>query len=172
MDKKTDRLNYWGRLIRNLREAHNLSQTDMALRLETDQSTVCRWERGVTEPNFHFRKRIDEMAREAGLATLGDVSAIVNHSPFPMILVSRDMTVVSASKSSGFRAGTSCISQTPPEEQAFLLEFQRDVDASGFWDQALEKLDYEFNFGDEARKAVLVPVVIRTEVFGLVQKAW
>ena len=163
---------YWSGILKKIRRQSGLSQGALADLLETDQPTVSRWERSLFVPSIAFQERIESFASQLGVATLHDVVAVVSHSPFPMILVSKDMMVVAASVSSGFEVGRTTIDQTPPEEREFLIKFSNDVADSGFWEQTVEKLDYEFEAGGHRRLAVLVPVVMQGEIYAFVQKAW
>jgi transcriptional regulator with XRE-family HTH domain len=162
---------YWSAILRKIRRQAGLSQGGLADLLRTDQPTISRWERRLFVPSPAFQRLIESIATEFGVATLHDVAAVVMHSPFPMILVSQEMMVIAASASSGFEADRTTIDQTPEEERAFLRKFSEEVAASGFWEQRIEKFDYEFCLGDERRKAVLVPVVMQGAVYALVQKA-
>ncbi len=163
---------YWPQLIKSLRISLNLSQSEFSERLGVDQASVSRWERGKTEPQYDLRKVLDGMAKQAGLAVLGDLIDVVNASPFPMILVSRSREVFAASASSGFQASGSVVEQTPPEERSFLEDFDDQLSAAGFWSGGLTRFDYEFPAEGEVRRAIVIAVTIRGEIFALVQKAW
>lgn len=162
---------YWSGILKRIRKQTGLSQGALADLLKTDQPSVSRWERCLFAPSLHFQRKVEAFASSVGVATLHDAMAIVTHSPFPMILVSRDMMVIAASASSGFEVDKTTMEQTPPEERVFLERFSNDVDESGFWEQSIEKLDYDFEVGDERRRAVLVPVVMEGIIHALVQKA-
>jgi transcriptional regulator with XRE-family HTH domain len=148
-----------------------ISQTKLADRIGTDQVTLSRWERGEFAPSYKYRRTIEQLAQEAGLASLNDIVGLVTHSPFPMILVSRELIVVAASQSSGFSEGFGTAEQTPDDERDFFAKFRLDVEASGFWDLKTSKLDYAFEIEGLTRKAIMVPVVVHGEVYALVQKA-
>jgi transcriptional regulator with XRE-family HTH domain len=163
---------YWGMLIRSLRVSQQLSQLQLAEVLGVDQTTISRWERGLSKPQYNLRKALHGLARDAGLATLGDLTNIVNFSPFPMILVDRSKEVIAASVSSGFKPGLTVAEQTPPEEQIFLQDFIDQLEASGFWTGVCAKFDYAFSTETECRRAVVIPITIRGQVFALTQKAW
>jgi len=163
---------YWAKLIKSLRDSLQVSQNRFSERLDVDQATVSRWERGLTEPHYEMRKILHEMAGDAGLATLGDLTNIVNFSPFPMILVDRRQEVYAASMSSGFKTNQSVTDQTAPEEQAFLQNFIGQLEAAGFWEGDCPKFDYEFRQETKTRLAIVVAITIRGEIFALVQKAW
>lgn len=163
---------YWSGVLKKIRKQAGLSQGALAELLETDQPTVSRWERRMFVPSPLFQEKLEQCASRFGIATLHDIVAVVKHSPFPMILVSRDMMVMAASVTSGFEAGRTTIEQTPPEERHFLMQFSENISVSGFWDRTIEKLDYEFEIEQQRRRAVVVPVVMQGAVYALVQKAW
>ena len=164
--------NYWRKLIKSLRISQQFSQFQLAEVLGVDQATISRWERGLSEPQYKQRKVLHGLARDAGLATLGDLTNIVNFSPFPMILVDRWKEVIAASESSGFKPGLTVTEQTPPEEQVFVKDFADQLEAAGFWTGGCAKFDYAFNTETECRRAVVIPITIRGQVFALTQKAW
>lgn len=163
---------YWSGLIKHLKSALSLSQTEFADRLGIDQSTVSRWERGLSEPQYEIRKVLEDMARERGLAMLDDAATVVRHSPFPMILVDRKTIVMAASVSSGFAQGLSAVEQTPPEERPILEQFNKALEQSGFWERKCAKWEYEANVDGELRRAIVVAINMRGEVYALVQRAW
>lgn len=50
--------------IKNVRQKALLSQEDFAKQLGVSHSTVNRWEKGKTLPNFKTMKRIDNFCKE------------------------------------------------------------------------------------------------------------
>lgn len=162
---------YWSGILKKIRKQTGLSQGGLADLLKTDQPTISRWERCLFAPSAIFQQKIEALAGQVGVATLHDAVAVVAHSPFPMILVSREMMVIAASISSGFEIGKTTIEQTAIEEQSFLERFSHDIAESGFWEQSVEKMDYAFEVNGKHRRAVLVPVVMQGIVYALVQKA-
>jgi transcriptional regulator with XRE-family HTH domain len=164
---------YWAKLCRNLRQALNLTQIQMAERLGTDQTSVSRWERGLTEPQFEMRQLIEGLAQGQGLATLDHIVSAVRLSPFPMILVDRQSRVIAASSCSGFTAGVSVFDETPADERENLEHFNARLESSGFWDHRCDHLHYEAEInGKRQLAAVVTAIVIRGAVYALVQKAW
>jgi transcriptional regulator with XRE-family HTH domain len=164
---------YWSKLCRNLRQALNLTQIQMAERLGTDQTCVSRWERGLTEPQFEMRQLIEGLAQGQGLATLDHIVIAVRLSPFPMILVDRQSRVIAASSCSGFTAGVSVFDETPADERENLEHFNARLESSGFWDHRCDHLHYEAEInGKRQLAAVVTAIVIRGAVYALVQKAW
>ncbi len=164
---------YWAQLCRNLRQALNLTQIQMAERLGTDQTSISRWERGLTEPQYEMRQLIEGLAQGQGLATLDQFVTAVRLSPFPMILVDRKTRVIAASASSGFTPGLSAFDETPEAERGNLGQFNSQLESSGFWDQRCDHLHYEAEInGKRQLAAVVTPVVIRGGIYALVQRAW
>lgn len=53
-------------LIRSLREAANLSQRDLALKLKVDETAVSHWETGKSAPK---RARLAQVAKALGVST-------------------------------------------------------------------------------------------------------
>lgn len=47
--------------VKRLRKKMNWSQLELAMELGVEQSTVSRWERGVTEPAGLYAKSLDRM---------------------------------------------------------------------------------------------------------------
>lgn len=169
----TDTSDYWSQLCKSLRQALNLTQAQMAERLGTDQTSLSRWERGLREPQYDMRQLIEALAQGQGLATLDHFVTAVRLSPFPMILVDRQCRVIAASACSGFTPGLSAFDETPPAERENLKQFDNLLDASGFWDQRCDHLNYETEINGQRRlAAVVTAVVIRGGIYALVQKAW
>lgn len=164
---------YWAQLSKSLRQALNLTQSQMAERLGTDQTSISCWERGLTEPQFEMRQLIEGLAQGQGLATLDHIVTAVRLSPFPMILVDRRSRVIAASTCSGFTPGISVMGETPVEERENLEQFNAQLEASGFWEQRCGHLNYEADINGQRRlAAVVTAIVIRGVIYALVQKAW
>lgn len=163
---------YWTNLCRKLRLSLNLTQKEMAVRLGINQATLSRWERGLTEPQFESRGLIQALAQGQGLGAVDDLENVVRVSPFPMLLMDHHNRVVAASERSGFTPGLPVIDQTPPERQSKGEAFLERLRAEGFWDHHCGSLDYMAEIDGEVRRAVVSPVVLRGEVYALVQKEW
>lgn len=162
---------YWPRLCKDLRQALNLTQFQMADRLGVDQASYSRWERGITEPQYDMRRLIQGLAQGQGLATLDNIVTAVRLSPFPMILVDRGQRIIAASRSSGFMPAMTALEQTPFGEQSNLAEFDAALASSGFWEQQCPSMEYEAVIDGRKRlAAVVTAMVIRGEVYALVQR--
>lgn len=163
---------YWASLLRELRRVGNVSQVELARQLGINQASVSRWERGLTEPHFDLRRALERMARDLGLPVLDDLATVVRLSPFPMVLVDSGARVIAASKSSGLRTDRTVEEQTPPEEREHLRSFNAALVREGFWQHESPALEYEVQVDGQVRRAVVVAIAIRGEVFALVQRAW
>ena len=163
---------YWTNLCRQLRLSLNLTQKEMAARLGINQATLSRWERGLTEPQFESRELIQALAQGQGLGAVDDLENVVRVSPFPMLLMDHHNRVVAASERSGFTPGLPVIEQTPLERQSKGKAFLERLRVEGFWDHRCTSLDYLAVIDGQVRRAVVSPVVLRGEVYALVQKEW
>ena len=54
----------WPALVKRVRFLSSLKQADLAETLDVDQTSVSRWERGLTVPDFPVQKRLREMLRK------------------------------------------------------------------------------------------------------------
>jgi transcriptional regulator with XRE-family HTH domain len=161
----------WPELIRQIRAVRRWSQEALAEQMQTDQATVSRWERGVVQPGFGAQRKLEFIAQEAGLQSLNGIERVVQCSPYPMLLVDRNLQVIAASASSGFLAGQSVAQQTPQDEQAYLQAFAAGLEEEGFWrTDADSAIEYAFARGTEIAGAVVVRVTTRGEVFAVVQR--
>lgn len=52
--------------LRRLRTALDLTQAQLARRIDVSRATVNRWERGQTYPDREHRYRLNEIARDEG----------------------------------------------------------------------------------------------------------
>jgi transcriptional regulator with XRE-family HTH domain len=163
--------NRWPGLIRDIRHARHWSQAELGEQLGTDQASVSRWERGVIHPGFEIQQQLEALAQQTGLQSLFGLETVVRASPFPMILVDRSQMVVASSASSGFVSGKTCVEQAAPDERRYLAAFAEELKKQDFWSASSgTRIDYAFFRGVEVAGAVLVPVVVRGEVYALVQK--
>jgi transcriptional regulator with XRE-family HTH domain len=81
-----------------LRERLGVSQAELGRRLGVDQATVSRWERGLQAPEPRIQVRLSELIYRLDQSRgLRPEIALVEHSPFPMAIISRDWTVVALS---------------------------------------------------------------------------
>ena len=73
--------------LKQERDRHGWSQSDLAARLGTSQVNISRWEKGLTAPGPYFRQRLAEVfaksLEELGLFTdeVGDETSVVLLSP-------------------------------------------------------------------------------------------
>ncbi|MCK5016422.1 MAG: helix-turn-helix domain-containing protein [Candidatus Peribacteraceae bacterium] len=53
------------RMVLALRKKLGLTQREMAIKLKVDQLTISKWERGLTRPDIHNRKKLNRLERKA-----------------------------------------------------------------------------------------------------------
>jgi transcriptional regulator with XRE-family HTH domain len=157
-------------MVAHIRSATRLSQEELAAKLGSNQSTISRWEKGESIPSPAKQELIEKIAADSNLASIYGLLNIVNGSPFPMILVDRFGSVLAASECSGFKAGFSVLEQTPDEERDHFGAFSQSIHDSGFWEKDGMRFDYEFKLGSETRRAIAQSIVIRGNVFAVVQR--
>lgn len=69
--------------IKMLRERNNISQSELAKKLETTRATVSSWEMGVNSPNAHFLIELSKYFKVSSDYLLGlDNSENINMSSF------------------------------------------------------------------------------------------
>lgn len=162
----------WMKVCLDLRKVLNLNQKQMAKRLGIDQTTLSRWERGLTEPQFESRELILALAQGQGLGAFDDLENLVRLSPFPMLLLDHAARVVATSASSGLIAGLPVIPQVPLERQTRGQHFLDRLERQGFWEHQCPSQEYWAEVDGEPRRAVVSPVTLRGQVYALVQKEW
>jgi transcriptional regulator with XRE-family HTH domain len=84
--------------IASLRIRLGMSQSEFAERMGVSQTTVSRWESGRQIPGAGIRAQLSELRYQLDLSrgTRPEI-ALVEHSPFPMAIVSEDWRVVAMS---------------------------------------------------------------------------
>jgi transcriptional regulator with XRE-family HTH domain len=87
-----------GREIVSLRVQLGLTQAELAARLGVDQASISRWERGVRSPEPRARLQLSALLRNTKLSSqLTRETALVDHSPFPMSIITRDWELIALS---------------------------------------------------------------------------
>jgi transcriptional regulator with XRE-family HTH domain len=161
---------YWANLLRHIRSETGWSQEELASEFGVSRITLNRWEKQAKYPSVENQRKIGELANRRNIASVYGVVQVVNKSPFPMILTDVNDYVLAASQCSGFRVGELVIDQTPSDEQESYRTFSRMVADTGFWKEADNYLEYEFNIGGQTRRAIIHSVGSRGHIFALVQK--
>ena len=52
---------FWGKNLKNYRQACNLTQEQAAEKLDTTDATISRWEAGLVMPNDEMKLRVAEL---------------------------------------------------------------------------------------------------------------
>jgi hypothetical protein len=143
-----------------------------------DQATVSRWERGLRAPEPRGRLQLSNLLRQAKLATqLSRETAMVEHSPYPMSIVSHDWVVIALSPP--LNGGDAILNlEMEPRTHAkttadmeFAMANLRDA---GFFDgkiNAARILAHGFLVGETPCMfaALCTPIVVRGEICRLSQ---
>jgi transcriptional regulator with XRE-family HTH domain len=161
---------YWSSLVGQIRGVLQLNQDELAEKLGTTQASVSRWEKGERIPTLIYQRMLEQLALEIRVESINGLLNIVNASPFPMIITDEQANVLAASESSGFSAGSSILEQTPEEERKNFENFSTALRMSGFWDAEGQRFDYEFQLGNERRRAVVQSIMVRGVVYAVVQR--
>jgi DNA-binding XRE family transcriptional regulator len=168
--RESKNIDYWSKLLIDLRIARNWTQDELAKELNVKRETVARWETEAKYPSIDNQHKIGVLAAEAKLASVYGITKVVNISPFPMILTDHNDFVLAASKSSGFEVGKTVAEQTPEAERDNYYAFSKMVSDTGFWSKSDNTFEYEFEIDGHKRKAVIQSVGSRGHIFALVQK--
>src|SRR5689334_23351618 len=74
--------------LRQERERHGWSQSELAIRVGTNQVTISRWEKGITVPSPYFRQKLGEIfeksLEELGLFTEEEARLEANANVMPL----------------------------------------------------------------------------------------
>lgn len=124
-------------LVRHLRATLGVTQKELAIRLGLNQSTVSRWERGMTRPDMDTRRRLHALVEGAASHAEGSLRLVVAHSPAAMALFDAEWRVLAVSPSfarlaamtAGEAAGTDFRRRFTPE----LAEAARIATARGLF---------------------------------------
>jgi transcriptional regulator with XRE-family HTH domain len=167
------------REIATLRARLGLSQHELGRKLGVDQATISRWERDVQIPEPRIRIRLSELVYRLDVSRgLGPEISLVEHSPFPMAIISKDWSIVALSDAIVLRAGVAQRERllrgekklaTADMEQAVSL-----LRAQGFFDGkiAVAKIvarGFLLGHGQEPFEAICTPVTIDGEICRLMQ---
>lgn len=168
---------FWANYVLSLRRDLRLGQEELAERLNCCQSSVSRWERGLTRPNYKMRKRMAELrsrsetpvAMEESLVYLV-CSTIVRNMKQPAIIFRRDGTVIATTPGTAYRVGATYREQSTPEDLREFDEFEAYIEEIGFWDSPEHSIEYFFGPKNNPRCNVLTPLRFGNLQLCLVQK--
>ncbi len=162
---------YWASLIHQVRLAHNFSQEDFAAAVFSNQATVSRWEKGLVIPSYDKQSKIEKLASQANIASLGGIVEVVRSSPHRMILVDKNNFIIAASSSSEWMDNMTVSEQLSHVAQKPFEELVLKLKDLNFWiDQGGKRLDFNFNDGLKTWNSVIVAVAIRGIVYAVVQQ--
>lgn len=162
---------YWASLIAQIRTTLNISQEAFAEAVYTNQATVSRWEKGLVVPSYDKQKKIEEMASQAGVSSLGGLVEVIRNSPSRMLLIDKQGFLIAASPSSEWLDNQSVFDQITDKARDNFNEFSSFINSSGFWESSGGfRLDNTLDDGERIWQSVVISVVIRSTVYAVVQQ--
>ena len=91
---------YWSRLLRTVRAQQGMTQRALAERLDVNQATISRWERGCEEPSLKRRRRIRDLLRNSSESAQDRLLKMrVQYSAWPTSLVRKGAVFIATSPS-------------------------------------------------------------------------
>jgi transcriptional regulator with XRE-family HTH domain len=134
--KSTINIGYWGSIITQIRSSLNLSQEAFAESVFSNQATVSRWEKGIVIPTYDKQKKIEILAAQAGLASLGGLVEVVRHSPSRMLIVDETDFVIASSSSSEWHDNQNVLDQISDAAMPAYRELKKNYKRAGFLDRS------------------------------------
>lgn len=173
----------WADKVRQLRKQLNLSQEDLACKLQTNQCTISRWERGVTTPSFRMRSKLEALgcplttAEKTDLDVVAETAQVLfDCSRLPALLLHRDGTIMAVSSDNEYhpglkyQTGVKLRDQTFPEDMEPVIRLEQFFEAVDFWNSVNECFDFPYQTRGEDRCVTLTSVVINNETYCLMKK--
>lgn len=171
MMQATENLGYWALLIAQIRTSLNLSQEAFAAAIFSNQATVSRWEKGLVVPSYDKQKRIEMLASQGGVASLGGLVEVVRSSPNRMIIVDENDFVIAASGSSEWIDNQFVLDQLSDAAMPAYRELKKIIKECNFWtSRGGEKIDHSFNDGQRTWVSVIISVAIRGKIYAVIQQ--
>lgn len=169
--KKSEILPYWPSLLQQMRACLNLSQESLADLLETNQATISRWEKGLVAPSYDKQKKIEKIASESNITSLGGIVELVRNSPSRMLVVDEDNFVIASSPTSEWIENTTVPDQLSSSATHHYKIVTQVLQDSGFWKGSGGLvLNYDYNDGNRIWRSVITSVVVRSRVYAVIQQ--
>jgi len=166
-----EKSSYWASLIAQIRTAMNISQEAFAEAVCTNQATVSRWEKGLVVPSYDKQKKIEEIASQGGVTSLGGLVEVIRNSPNRMLLIDQGGFLIAASPSSEWLDNQSVFDQITDRARDNFMNFSNFINSSGFWESSGGfRLDNTHDDGERIWHSVVISVVIRSTVYAVVQQ--
>ena len=167
----TANIGYWASLITQIRKNLSLSQEAFAEAVFSNQATVSRWEKGLVVPTYDKQKKIEKLAVEGNVASLGGLVEVIRNSPSRMILIDEHEFVIAASATSEWLDNKSVLDQLSEKALHNYKKFSKFINDSGFWKSSGGfRLDNTFDDGLRIWHSVIISVVIRGTLYAVVQQ--
>jgi transcriptional regulator with XRE-family HTH domain len=162
---------YWAALIRQVRLSLSLSQEDFAESVFSNQATVSRWEKGIVIPSYDKQAKIEKLAMDANVASLGGLVEVIRNSPHRIILVDQHNFIIAASASSEWQDNRTVEEQLSQAAWKPFEEASLKLNAMKFWKGAGgQRADFIFHDGQRRWNSVVVSVSLRGVVYAVVQQ--
>ena len=149
-----------------------MSQEAFAEAVFSNQATVSRWEKGLIVPTYDKQARIEKLASDTNVVSLGGIVEVIRDSPHRMLLIDQNNFIIASSKSSEWEDNKTIeeqlISSFAHKEYERIL---KTINTTSFWkSKGGEKL--ESSFRDESRvwKSVITSIAVRGVVYAVVQQ--
>jgi transcriptional regulator with XRE-family HTH domain len=167
-----NKIGYWPALISQIRNTMSMSQEAFAEAVFSNQATVSRWEKGLVVPTYEKQARIEKLASETNVVSLGGIVEVIRDSPHRMLLIDQNNFIIAASRTSEWED-----SKTIGEQLTNSLahkEYERiskTINKTNFWkSKGGEKLESSFNDGARLWNSVITTISIRGVVYAVVQQ--
>lgn len=169
--KITENDGYWASLIKQVRTSLSMSQESFAEAIFSNQATVSRWEKGLIIPTYDKQAKIEKMAAEANIISLGGLVEVIRNSPHRMLLIDQNHFIIAASSSSEWEDSKYIKDQLSNEGLKEYERISKLLMEKGFWlSEGGKRIDSSFNDGKRSWLSVITSITIRNLKFGIVQQ--
>ena len=164
-------LSYWPSLILEIRARLNLSYEEFGEILNSDKETITRWETGKDVPSHEYQKKIEKIASDKNITSLGGMVELVRNSLSRMFIVDEDYFVIASSKSSEWLENTSVQDQLTINAAPHFAVISQKLTEAEFWNSAGgHVIEDHFNDGAKIWHSVITSVSIRGRVYAVIQQ--
>jgi transcriptional regulator with XRE-family HTH domain len=166
------KIGYWPALISQIRNTMNMSQEAFAEAVFSNQATVSRWEKGLVVPTYEKQARIEKLASETNVVSLGGIVEVIRDSPHRMLLIDQNNFIIAASKSSEWEDNKTIAEQlTSSLAHKEYERILKTINKNTFWkSKGGEKLESSFRDDTRVWKSVITSIAIRGVVYAVVQQ--
>jgi CRP/FNR family cyclic AMP-dependent transcriptional regulator len=165
------KLSYWPSLILEIRTNLNLSQEAFAELVCGDPDAVNGWELGADTPPYYQQKKIEEIASDKNITSLGGVLELVRSSMSRMFIVDEDEFVIASSKSSEWTEGATVLDQLSVNANCHFTQVSKSLHEAGFWKgRGGAVIECDYNDNGKIWHSIITSVSIRDRVYAVVEQ--